>query len=79
MKRSKLDAVLRRKVRLEITKRRRGHFEVVFPPALTKIGEPTSAPFPSRKAALTYLFVRLRCLPDLHIQLLGFRLKKRLR
>jgi hypothetical protein len=59
MKRSKLEAVLRRLIVLRITKRKRGRFTVSIP----MLFDPTyPAPtFPTRKEALTYLFTKLRC------------------
>lgn len=68
MKKSKLDAVLRRKVRIKITRRKRGAFEVVFPHHLTYDKAPFSKRCPSKRLALVYLFTVLRCLEPITIE-----------
>lgn len=57
--RSSLNKILRRLVRLKITKRKRGRFTVKIPPLWdATVPAPT---FPTRKEALTYLAIKLRC------------------
>ena len=70
MKRTTLEAVLRRKIRLKITTRKRGGlFEVCFPARLTHDGQPFVKRCPSKRAALVYLLVQLRCLEEITIEL----------
>lgn len=67
MKRAKLEAVLRRKIRLKITKRKRGVFMVVIPPELN-FGLTNYKSFSTKKEALIFLFIQLRCLSEIVIE-----------
>jgi hypothetical protein len=78
MTKSKLDAVLRRKVRIKITRRKRGRFRVVIPAGMAGfLGNPNeedpdqqldgydvviAKEFARKTEALTWLLVKLRCL-----------------
>lgn len=69
MKRASLEAVLRRKVRLKITARKRGGpFEVCFPSHLTHDGQPFVKRCPSKRTALVWLLTQLRCLEEITIE-----------
>lgn len=76
MKRKKIEAVLRRKVRLKITKRKRGRFTVRIPALLfpgydgrTYDAEET---FTRRRDALVFLYTKLRLIGEITIELKGF-------
>lgn len=74
--RAKIQAVLNRKIRVKITRRKRGRFRVVIPaalagpadvdPAMNDRGE-LSETFTRKKDALTWLLVKLRCMEQLAI------------
>ena len=69
MKRATLEAVLRRKVRLKITSRKRGgEFEVCFPARMTHDGQPFVKRCGSKREALVWLLVQLRCLEEIVIE-----------
>jgi len=65
VKRSQLDDVLRRKVRLRISSKKRGRFGL----NLTADGSLQKfEPFPNKRQAMTALLVRLRTMPALVIE-----------
>lgn len=65
MKRSALEAVLRRKVRLKISSKKRGRFGL----NLTADGRLENfQPFPNKRQALVALFTRLRTMPEIVIE-----------
>ena len=59
MKKSKLEQVLRRKVRIKITRRKRGRFRVLIP---SDLGSHPVAYFSKKRDALTWLYTELRCI-----------------
>lgn len=82
MKKSKLDAVLRRKVRIKITRRKRGHFRVIVPIELAGSFNPTdcaldteyglhviSKTFTRKTEALIWLYTKLRCMTPKTIEI----------
>jgi hypothetical protein len=63
MKKSTLEKVLRRKIRIKITRRKRGRFRVTIPFGFSdKGGGTVSETFPRKKEALVWLYTMLRCL-----------------
>lgn len=68
MKKSKLEAVLRRKVRIKITRRKRGRFRVWVPAGLNGTAGPVAMVFLRKREAMTWLFTFLRCLQSLTVQ-----------
>jgi hypothetical protein len=71
MKKSKLDAVLQRKVRIKITKRKRGRFEVVLPAELFDDDGFRRRTFGRKREAMVYLLTRLRCMKPFTIEING--------
>lgn len=61
MKKSKLEQVLRRKVRIKITRRKRGWFHVVIPAAFSPDGQRTVLFHRRKRDALVSLYTKLRC------------------
>lgn len=68
MKRSKLEELLRLKFRLKITRRSRGQFEVLIPGNLTTDRRPAVKLCATKREALNFLFVQLRCLDEIVIE-----------
>jgi len=64
MKRSQLEEVFRRKVRLKISRRRRGRFAI----NLTSDGLFRFEIFPNKRTALAALLARMRTMPDIIIE-----------
>lgn len=63
MKKSKLEQVLRRKIRIRITKRKRGPwFQVTIPAVLSPDGQKTIGTLKGKREALTWLYTKLRCM-----------------
>jgi len=69
MKRSTLEAMLRRKIRIQITKRKRGKFRLIFPFVLDE--GTVYSELPTRKQALQLLAIRLRCMEPITIKIEG--------
>jgi hypothetical protein len=76
--RAKIEAVLNRKIRLKITRRKRGGFQVTIPAAfadglsiperdMMPAGKGLSKTFARKTDALTWLLVKLRCMQPLTI------------
>lgn len=65
MKRTQLEEVLRRKVRLKISSKKRGRFAInlVASGSLVKWES-----FPNKRTALTALYTRMRLMPDIVIE-----------
>lgn len=75
MKRKKIESVLRRKVRLKLTKRKRGRFTVRIPallfPGYDGRTYPVEETFTRRREALTFLYTKLRLIGEITIELKG--------
>lgn len=82
MKKSKLDAVLRRKVRIKITRRKRGHFRIFIPFELAGSINPADCAlsmngitktFTRKTDALVWLHTKLRCMTPKTIEVGVFK------
>jgi hypothetical protein len=63
MRRTVLEKVISSRLRLEISRRKRGTFRVTIPAALTADGIELVREFPNKKHACTFALVRLGMLP----------------
>ena len=64
MKPGRLKEILHQKIRIKVTRSRRGVFEVVIRRKGARVIHTT----PGKKAALTWLFTHLRCLDEIVIE-----------
>lgn len=75
MKRKKIEAVLRRKVRVKMTKRKRGRFTVRLPallfPGYDGRTYDVEESFVRRRDALVFLYTKLRLIQEITIELKG--------
>jgi len=68
MKKSTIYAVLFRKVRIKITRRKRGRFRVVIPAGFQPEYGEQSETFSRKQEALVWLFTKIRCLEPMVIR-----------
>jgi len=75
IKRKKIESVLRRKVRVKMTKRKRGRFTVRIPallfPGYDGRTYDVEESFTRRRDALTFLYTKLRCVQEITIEVKG--------
>lgn len=73
MKRAQLEEVFRRKIRLKISTRKRGPFAI----NLSADGElQRFDPFPNKRTAMSALLARLRCMPEIVIEVRSLKGKR---
>jgi len=75
IKRKKIESILRQKVRIKMTKRKRGRFTVRIPallfPGYDGRTYDVEETFTRRRDALTFLYTKLRLIQELTVELKG--------